>query len=135
MYSDIPLEISWMDVKGNVASSDRLRLQNNLGLSSAVDIQRASSLMPNTFPTGLSPRFENPATAWAQWLSLNSGLVHGFPLKCSSFGKTETFPSRICNHSIAETSQNPWLAVKVTTPHGQNLISGRDSIICRNVFC
>ena len=91
MYSDVPLEISWMDVEGNVASSDRLRLQNNLGLSSAVDIQRASSLMPNTFPTGLSPRFENPATAWAQWLSLNSGLVHGFPLKCSSFGKLKHF--------------------------------------------
>ena len=91
MYSDIPLEISWMDVKGNVASSDRLRLQNNLGLSSAVDIQRASSLMPNTFPTGLSPRFENPATAGAQWLSLNSGLVHGFPLKCSSLGKLKHF--------------------------------------------
>ena len=75
MYSDIPLEISWMDVKGNMSSPDRLRLQNNLGLSSAVDIQRASSLMPNTFPTGLSPRFENPATAWAQWLVTYSVVV------------------------------------------------------------
>lgn len=52
MYSDIPLEISRMDVKGNVASSDRLRLQNK---------------------------------------SLNSGLVHGLPLKCSSFGKLKHF--------------------------------------------
>ena len=82
-----------MAVKGNVASSDRLRLQNNFGLSSAVDIQRASSLMPRTFPNGLSPRFENPATAWAQWLSLNLGFVQGFPLKISFLGKLKHFHS------------------------------------------
>ena len=71
LFLGLFLKISRWVPLGNVASSDRLRLQNNLGLSSAVDIQRASLLMPMTFPTGLSPRFENPATAWAQWLSLN----------------------------------------------------------------
>lgn len=93
IYSGIPLEISCrMAVKGNVALSDRLRLQNNFGLSSAADIQRASSLMSRTFLNGFSPRFEKPATAWAQWLSLNSGFVQGFPLKIS-FLKLKHFHS------------------------------------------
>ena len=81
-----------MAVKGNVTLSDRLRLQNNFGLFSAVDIQRASSLMSRTFPNGFSSRFENPATAVAQWLSLNSGFVQGFALKIS-FLKLKHFHS------------------------------------------
>ena len=123
-----------MAVKGNVTLSDRLRLQNNFGLFSAVDIQRASSLMSRTFPNEFSPRFENPATAVAQWLSLNSGFVQGFPLKIS-FLKLKHFHSGSVIIPLLTLASDPWLALKVFTPHAQNLLSWSYNVICGNVCC
>ena len=46
--------------------------------------------------------------------------------------KTETFPSSVCVHSIAQTCQNPWLAIKVFTPNRQNLRFRSDIIMVAN---